>query len=87
MRWKLQTIRFYHQPMTEIHWAIIFRVHQRSTPSESVSVGASFLVSPSQLCRMFGPSVATESFERPQQLVLSGPVRRHVALLLQQDAV
>lgn len=40
-----------------------------------------------QLCRLFGSSVAAESFERPQQLVLSGSVRHHVAVLLQQDAV
>lgn len=32
-------------------------------------------------------SVAAESLERPQQLVLPGSVRNHVAVLLQQDAV
>ena len=36
---------------------------------------------------LFGSSVAAESFERPQQFVLSGSVRNHVAVLLQQDAV
>lgn len=45
------------------------------------------LVPPSQFCRLFGTSVATESFEGSQQLILSGSVWHHIAVLLQQDAV
>lgn len=40
-----------------------------------------------QLRWLSGSSVAAESLERSQQFVLSGSVRHHVALLLQQDAV
>ncbi|KAG7242730.1 hypothetical protein INR49_020105 [Caranx melampygus] len=36
---------------------------------------------------LFGSSVVAESFKQSQQLVLSGSVRHHVAVLLQQDAV
>lgn len=41
----------------------------------------------SRLLGVFLSSVPAESFVLPQQLVLSGPVGRHVAVLLQQDAV
>lgn len=40
-----------------------------------------------ELCWVFGSAAAAESLQRPQQLVLAGPVRHHVAVLLQQDAV
>lgn len=41
----------------------------------------------SRLLAAFLSSVPAESLVLPQQLVLSGPVRRHVAVLLQQDPV
>lgn len=44
-------------------------------------------ISPPRLQRLTGYSVAAESLQRPQQLVLPGPVGNHVAVLLQQDAV
>ena len=44
-------------------------------------------VSAPQLCRPFGSSVSAQCLQRSQQFVLSGSVRHHVAVLLQQDAV